>query len=61
MSQDIAGGELFDFRNFKFMNESELKIFEEKEIERITQKTVSVIRESKTLTNKQVNKIIDEE
>ena len=43
------------------MNESELKIFEEKEIERITQKTVSVIRESKTLTNKQVNKIIDEE
>jgi len=43
------------------MDENELKKFEEKEIDRITQKVVSVIKESKTLTNAQVNKIIDEE
>ena len=43
------------------MDENELKIFEEKEIERITQKIASNIKESKTLTNKQINKIIDEE
>lgn len=43
------------------MNENELKEFEEKEINRITQKIISAIKESKTLTNRQVNKIIDGE
>ena len=45
----------------KAMNENELKQFEEKEIDRVTQKVISVMKESKTLTSRQINKIIDEE